>query len=209
MTKLINILLCAVIAVASLTGCRHDNSQSQINEEMRKEMAEAIRAEIISASSLDSLANTPVYVSPSIYVESSDSGVDGEHVLRMLALMIPFAFVIAIIWIVLHYKRQNLLSKYKIIELSIINRQPLPEAFYGGRRGATGMINRKRLSNGMMWIAFGLAGVIFFLCEDVMAMMALCLLPIFIGAAKIVSYFVEQRSIESDSAAENKDAWQA
>lgn len=209
MTKLINILLCATIAVAALTGCRRDDSGLKLDDQLRKEVAEVVRAEMLTATSLDSLANTPVYVSPNIYVESSKSDVRGEHLLRVLALLVPFAFVVAIVWIALYYKRQNLLSRYRIVELSIINRQPLPDAFYGGKASNPGRINRKRLYNGMLWIAFGLVGVIFFLCEDQAPMMSLCLLPVFIGIAKIVSYFVEQRSIESDSTADHKDAWQA
>lgn len=192
--SLLKVLLFAIIATAGISSCSFSKGDIELDDSERARIVEAVRAELASAPSIDSLANTPVIVSPSIYHNGNKISRD---TLRLVATIIPFVFVIAVVWMLLYYKNKNLMAKYRVIELSINRSEKLPEVFYTGAKATNMALNRRRLFNGMIWVGFGLTAMAFFSTVEVKAMVAVSLLPIFIGVAKIVCYFIEQKSIKN------------
>ena len=82
---------------------------------------------------------------------------------------------------------------------------PLPEAFFNNgfaartskvmesvaRGGRVYRIDSRRLSNALIWMGVGIVGFIFFMTVDAKEPACLALLPVFIGLAKLISYFAE------------------
>jgi hypothetical protein len=191
--SVIKLFILAIIAAASLWSCSgKDNSEIRISDSDRQLIADAIRSEIASAPSIDSIANTPLVVSPSISMYNDSYST--QDTLRLVAVVTPFLFVIVVVWLVLYFKNKNLQAKYHVVELSVNRAQPLPEVFYTGAKGTTDALNRKRLFYGLVWIAFGVTGLIFFAAVNAEPGAALSVLPLLVGVAKVICYFVEQRT---------------
>ncbi|MDE6264040.1 MAG: hypothetical protein K2M11_02730 [Paramuribaculum sp.] len=202
--KLLKLLVCATVATIAMTGCTIHESSGRISEFDRQAIAEQIRMELATIPSIDSIANTPVIVSPTITVDSREKS-DIREVLKMCVICIPFLFVIAVLWIYFHYTRINLLSKYQVINNAIDKGIELPDAFYRGNKSKFTRGNTKLLSNGMIWIAFGITGIIFFGIVDSEEMQALCVLPVLVGITKIVSFMVEKRSLSASDKSTDVD----
>lgn len=201
--KLLKLFVCAAITVIVMSGCSYQESSGRINEFDRQAIAEQIRMELATIPSIDSIAHTPVIVSPTITVDSYGKK-DVREIAKMVVICIPFLFVIAVLWIYLHYTRTNLLSKYQVINNAIDKGIELPEAFYRGNKSKYAKGNSKLLSSGMIWIAFGITGIIFFGTTDSEEMQELCILPVLVGITKIISFLVEKRSLSASD--KNTDA---
>ena len=194
--KLLKLLVCAVISVASLSGCTISTSSGGLDESDQKMIKDQIRAELAEMPSFDSIASTPIIVSPTITVRDGirDSVRD---IVKMFVICIPFLFTIAVLWLVLHYKRINMLSKYNLINLSLEKGTPLPDSFFTGGKNPDKVQRRKQLNNGMMWIAFGISGIIFCFVGGAEEPCAMCIFPVLVGIAKIISYCIDNKSANS------------
>ena len=155
---------------------------------------------------VESSTVVPIYISPSVEIGAPRSRVDGfREVSKMIAVFLPFVFVLVLVWMLLNYRRKNLLAKYRLIEYAIEKGNPLPDAFYNNgliartstvmesvaRGGRIYRIDSGRLTNALIWIGVGIVGFIFFLVVDVKPMACLLLLPVFVGIAKLISYLSE------------------
>ncbi|WP_289734030.1 DUF6249 domain-containing protein [Paramuribaculum intestinale] len=213
MKKLRN--LCAIALTALMVGgtalmssCESDNRTDfeAMRQQMRSELTEQIRDELQTTLIFDSIGSTPIYISPSVEIGAPRSKVDGfREVSKMIAVFLPFVFVLVLVWMLLNYRRKNLLAKYRLIEYAIEKGNPLPDAFYNNglvartstvmesvvRGGRVYRIDSHRLTNALIWIGVGIVGFIFFLTVDVKPMACLLLLPVFVGIAKLISYLSE------------------
>ncbi|MDE6524732.1 MAG: hypothetical protein K2L66_04140 [Paramuribaculum sp.] len=213
MKKLRN--LCAIALTALMVGgtammssCESDNRTDfeAMRQQMRSELTEQIRDELQTTLMFDSIGSTPIYISPSVEIGDPRSKVDGfREVSKMIAVFLPFVFVLVLVWMLLNYRRKNLLAKYRLIEYAIEKGNPLPDAFYNNglvartstvmesvaRGGRVYRIDSHRLTNALIWIGVGIVGFIFFLVVDVKPMACLLLLPVFVGIAKLISYLSE------------------
>ena len=138
MKKLRN--LCAIALTALMVGgtalmssCESDNRTDfeAMRQQMRSELTEQIRDELQTTLMFDSIGSTPIYISPSVEIGAPRSKVDGfREVNKMIAVFLPFVFVLVLVWMLLNYRRKNLLAKYRLIEYAIEKGNPLPDAFY-------------------------------------------------------------------------------
>ncbi|GEM_PF-2132838 len=204
---LFKVILLALITTIGISACSSSSSKKEleISDFDRERIADVVRAEIAATPSIDSLANTPLIVAPSIEVNDRSS----MTALRIVALTVPFGFVIVIVWMLLNFKNQNLIAKYKVIELSINNREKLPEVFYTGAKATRDALNRRRLFNGMIWMAFGITGMVFFLSinnSDTNPGFAISLLPTLIGVAKIICYYIDNKAQNKSNADTDENA---
>ena len=199
--NLLKLLVCAVVSVASLSGCTIHNSGESLDEIDREMIRQQIESEMAEIPSFDSIANTRVVVSPAITISKGDNERD---IIKLCVICIPFLFTLAVLWICLHYKRANLLAKYQIIDASLNKGIQLPDSFYNNSNNSGEFKRRKSLTSGMMWTAVGLSGVIFFMVVGADTPCAMCSLPILVGLVKIISAVLENRSIDSGN--ENPDA---
>ncbi len=198
----------AIGGAATMSSCESDKHHDieRIRQEIRVELTEQIRDELQTTLAFDSIGSTPIYISPSVEIDAPRSSADNFHeVSKMIAVFLPFVFVIGLVWMLLSYRRKNLLAKYRLIEYSIEKKMPLPEAFFNNgfaartskvmesvtRGGRVYRIDSRRLSNALIWMGVGIVGFIFFMTVDAKEPACLALLPVFIGLAKLISYFAE------------------
>lgn len=128
-----------------------------------------------------------------------------EYMISALAIIctigLPIAlfFIVTIIFIIYIYKRRTL--KYRIINKAIDNGITLPDSFYNEQD-----INKpknSRLHSALVWIACGLGISCFFFFADAGEAVAIGFAPIFVGIAKLITYFVEDRKKESQDVEQN------
>lgn len=111
-------------------------------------------------------------------------------IVGVFAIVVPFAFIILLIWLIFRYSTSRNRERNKLIEMSIRERVPLPDAFYKSeQKYYTGP---KRLGSGIIWIGVGVAFTAFFACAGSDEMSMLGIIPMFVGIARIVVYFVSK-----------------
>lgn len=107
---------------------------------------------------------------------------------ELMALLIlalcPSAVVIVMLWMILRYLKRRNAERNRLIELSIREHTPLPPQFYNNPNPRT------RLYSGMTWIAWGLGLLVTFCYTGPVGFGLLMLVPVLIGVARIVSYFL-------------------
>lgn len=190
--NLLKVLVLAALAVTSLSGCTISNSRDGLDEFDREMIKDQIRSELAEIPSFDSIANTQVIVSPSITVRKKSNNTE-----KVIVICIPFLFTLAVLWICLYYKRANMLDKYRVISESIDKGVQLPDTFYNNGKNPGVYRRNKDLKGGMMWIAIGVFGIIFFSVVSSEEMIAICTLPVLVGIVKIISAIIENRSAET------------
>lgn len=191
MKNAIFLLLSATLAAMILTGCGPDSECYILDADTRASIVDQVSSEL-AYSSFDSIGSTVIVVHPEI--SSGPDNNDGMNLLRIVAVIAPFAFVIAIVWLVLGYKRSNLLSQYRVIENAIRNGVRLPESFYVGRYTTPSIEYHRRLYRALLWIAVGASMILFALAVSERELVAICTLPLFIGIAKLLACLLNRNS---------------
>ena len=114
----------------------------------------------------------------------------------ILGLGVTLMFIsgcIAILWLLLHFRRMQYLDRLHIVDKSLELDRPLPKEFF-----MTGYKPvYKKVSSGICWIGAGLSVIVFFMLVDA-EVWALGILLIFIGLANIASYIIATRSSRKD-----------
>lgn len=118
--------------------------------------------------------------------------------LEILTMLAPFATIVFIVLIAGYsgYKKRQ--SNNKLMETAILQGRDIPSDYFlsnGGRRP------KSRLNSGMVLIGTGI-GLMLFLLQCADAFWALGLIPIFIGVANLITYFVEDSRNARDEAAD-------
>lgn len=126
-----------------------------------------------------------------------------NNIAPILALTIPFLTAIAIVWIVLYYRRERERDKYRILEKAIEHNRQLPAVLYHSVQ--KNII--QKIQSGICWIGVGITFIIFFICIDE-AVWSIGIIPIFIGIAQIAMFIVQtkiSRIFKSDITASEND----
>lgn len=181
------IIAIAAIALCCTIACGRTNSADEIS----KEAIEQIKTEIVNELgkvSTDSLSEKVIYVQPTVVSSGGGSPFKAKLLIPLFGIVIPFAAFVGVVWVVMHFRRERQRDKYKIIELSIQKGQQLPDSFYLGER-----LRKSRLQSGIIWLGCGLALFIWGLGDSDELTAALGIIPFFVGVARIVTYFVEDR----------------
>lgn len=113
---------------------------------------------------------------------------------RVVALVVPFASGVGLVWLLLAYRNRRHRDRLRIIELSITHGQPLPDSFFR----QAGIDPHRRLLSGYYWLGAGFAIVIFFLATF-SPVSALGIFPIFIGIGNIIVGRTESRQKENNN----------
>ncbi len=126
-----------------------------------------------------------------------------KNIVPILAITIPFLTAIAIVWIILYYRRERERDKYRILEKAIEHNRQLPAVLY---HSVPKPIVQK-IQSGICWIGVGITFIIFFICinEEVWP---IGIIPIFIGIAQIATFIVQtkiSRIFKSDITASEND----
>ena len=117
-----------------------------------------------------------------------------ETLVRITAIIVPFASAIGIVWLILAYRQRRHRDRLRIIELSLTHGQPLPDSFFR----SAGIDPQRRLLSGFYWLGAGIAIILFF-AATFQAVWALGLFPLFIGIGRIVVARIETRQKEKEN----------
>lgn len=191
----------AVLAACALTSCKYDKSQPIDNEAMRAYIDEQLQ---ILSQPADSLGNTVVYVKQEVADSGRyDSEFGDEVIVPVVAIVTPFATLVAIVFIIAWFRRKNVLTKAHVMEAAIAKGVTVPESFFANYN-----VKRTRLQSSMVWMAFGIGIAGFFLIIEAYQVAMLGVIVLLVGAAKLITYLVEDRKTNLTSEESDCDAEQ-
>jgi len=184
--------------------------QTEVNIVMKKLISIIVSMALtaVATSSATATADSlPPAIAGAICIESADSDYDLDdpdyittHVFdgidalkitaTVLALTVPFAAAIICLWLFLNYLRKVTFDRNRVVETAIREGRELPPAFFY-ILGKTSP--ERRFKAALLWIAWGLGLMIFFIIVDATPVVALMSIPVMIGVAKVVTYFMFDR----------------
>lgn len=121
-----------------------------------------------------------------------------NRLLEILTMLAPFATIVFIVFIAGFLGLKKRQSNNKLMETAILHGRDIPSDYFinnGGRRP------KSRLNSGLVLIGTGI-GLMLFLLQCADSFWALGLIPIFIGVANLITYFVEDCRNARDEAAD-------
>lgn len=105
----------------------------------------------------------------------------------VLIFTLPIFFICYFI-----YRKRTI--RYRIAEKAIEKNMTLPESFFAIPEAE----KKSRLQSGLVWIGWGLGLIcLFAVCGTIKTAM-IGLIPLFVGAAKLITYFVEDRKKDNN-----------
>lgn len=203
MKRLAYFLTIVIIANIFFSSCqRKAITQEEINEfsqkintelaELNKNAKDSITVAIPDSSSSDSV----VIITPdesakianiSIHQSNNDAGF-WIVLIVFIAVVIPFASLVLVIFFALRAITSRQRERNKLIEIAIKSNYPLPDNFFSNPQ-----TSRTRLQSALVWLACGIGTIAFFLVIFDDALYAIGIIPLLIGIAKLITYFVEDR----------------
>ncbi len=96
--------------------------------------------------------------------------------------------------------------RYRIIEKAIENNIPIPESILTDWESQNkGNEKSSQLQSALVWIAWGLGIIIFFLICGLYEMAGISSIPLLVGMAKLITYFIERRNILHQETAKDEN----
>lgn len=218
MKRLINISVFAVLMTALMLPCRVQAQNTNEFENRMEIIAKTIAEELDTTKNFEQNvekiayklkekfenvdANTVIINSEemrkTIEAKYDHQGDMMEYTIEIIAIIgglltgvliftLPIFFICYFI-----YRKRTI--RYHIVEKAIEKNITLPESFY-----MTPEADKKsRLQSGLVWIGWGLGLIcLFAVCGSVKTAM-IGLIPLFVGAAKLITYFVEDRKKDNN-----------
>lgn len=181
-TKIRSLAAAMIFASAACMGA---NAQQAAPADSAVTITDSVAAKAVSDSATAAIrVETPVEQAINRPVHF-----DSFELVRILGLIIPFASVIILIWLLLHFRNERERDRLRVIEMSITKGCPLPTEFYthAGKSSPDG-----KLQSGICWIGAGLAIMFFFgnVADDVAP---IGILPVFVGIAQLAAYRARSR----------------
>ncbi|MCM1484437.1 MAG: DUF6249 domain-containing protein [Muribaculaceae bacterium] len=158
------------------------------------ERLESIAASADSISESDIL-DTSVQVDPPSHI--MDRGISVAVIAVVASFVAPIIFVMAILWLVLHYRAARWRAKYALIDASIRMGSPLPDSFYLSEMPQP----TRLLRSGIVWIGWGVAIFLFFLTQHAASIKWVGLVPLFIGLSRLAVYMAGRRDSKNNETA--------
>lgn len=128
----------------------------------------------------------------------------GENIVALTAVVLgvsmPGIVTVLVFFFIFRYLRQRKLDRYRVIEYAIDHGMQLPDSFYLAEKSYPG----NNLRSAIVWIGWGLAIIIFFLCADMEPLAAFGLIPLFVGVARGVTYLVNRHDEQRRERMEHK-----
>lgn len=140
-----------------------------------------------SINSLTVMTITPPQNSNAFVGEVGDNIVALTAV--VLGLSMPAIVTVLVFMLIFRYLRRRKLDRYRVMEYAIDHGMQLPDSFYLAEEGR----NTNTPRSAIVWIGWGLAIIVFFLCADMEPLASFGLIPLFIGVARGVTYIINRR----------------
>lgn len=209
MKRLVYVLMVAVIASVTFSSCSRkaitqeeiDDFNRQISEKLEKIENKSSRkfdSVTIDSTGTDSIVrinadNDNKKAKITIIQGHNDGENFGEVLIIFIAIVTPFACVVLIVFMALRTVTTRQRERNKLIEKAIENNYTLPHDFFASYRNA-----RTRLQSALVWLAWGVGIMAFFLIITDETVYAIGIIPLLVGVAKLITYFVEDRKKEEN-----------
>lgn len=199
MKHIINISIIAAVVMTAIffsANTYAGNDKKQLISQEVTELVESIcnDSKEINASTpvIDRSYNNDDHFSESQYYEYRKSVSDNmiAIIAIIFGVLTPFLSIVAIVFIALLFAHKKRKLRYHTIELAISNGRDLPDSFYESFDNKNG---RSRLQSALVWIAWGIGIALFLLCVDDIESAFIAAIPLLVGAAKLITYFIEDR----------------
>lgn len=210
MKRLVYFLAAALIASVSLSSCQRKAITQEEIDEFNQKINDAlvelnnsddedstISITIDSASTDSTITiNTPKKdkkTEITIIQQSNDGQSIGMVLIVFIAIVTPFACVVLIVFFAIKGITSRQREHNKIVEKAIESNYPLPDDFFKAPK-----LHKSRLQSALVWLAWGIGVIAFFLIVSGInnTVYAIGLIPLLVGAAKLITYFVEDRKKE-------------
>lgn len=207
MKRLVYFLAITLIASISLSSCQRkaitQEEIDKINHKINDALVElnnhydedsTISITIDSANTDSTIAiNTPKKdkkTEITIIQQSNDGQSIGIVLIVFIAIVTPFACVVLIVFFAIRGITSRQREHNKLIEKAIDNNYPLPNNFFEAPKQ-----NKSRLQSALVWLAWGIGIIAFCLIISGAknTAYAIGLIPLLVGSAKLITYFVEDR----------------
>lgn len=213
MKRLVYFLVVALIACVSLSSCQRkaitqeeiDEFSRQINEKLEQlnKTKTSDSCIIINDSSVtDSIINIKTendrQKAEITIIQAQKDRFESEGIfviiIVFIAIVTPFACIVLIIFFTIRGITSRQREHNKLIEKAIDNNYHLPDNFFISQKNP-----RTRLQSALVWLAWGIGIVGFFLIVDPKnTVYSLGLIPLLVGTAKLITYFVEDRKKDNN-----------
>ena len=206
MRRLVYFVIIALIASISLSSCQRkaitqeeiDELNRQISEKlaMVKNNDDTTTSITIDTASTDSTIkiNTPKNdkkTEITIIQGHNDGGNLGIVLVIFTALIIPFVSAVLIVFFIIRGITSRQREHNKLIEKAIECNYPLPNDFFKAPKQ-----HKSRLQSALVWLAWGIGIISFCLIMSNDTVYAIGLIPLLVGIAKLITYFIEDRKKE-------------
>lgn len=207
MKRLVYVLMIAVIASVTFSSCSRkaitqeeiDDFNRQISEKLEQienKSSRNIDTITIDSTGTDSIVKTDAdNNSKKTEITIIQGHNDGEHagevLIVFIAIVTPFACVVLIVFLALRTVTTRQRERNKLIEKAIESNYTLPRDFFASFGNP-----RTRLHSALVWLAWGVGIMAFFLIITDETVYAIGIIPLLVGIAKLITYFVEDRKKE-------------
>lgn len=198
--KYLKTALCVIVLCLMTSGCANHHQRAAVEPDY-DQIAQTLNETL---SALDTGVNNVVVVNPilseRLVKNTVDSGIDFVTTISIISIVTPFVFIIALIWLILYYKRRSQKERLQVLELAIKHGYPLPQTFYDRNNSP-----RQQLKSGLSFIAWGLGIMIFFFAVGTSGTAMIFLVIVLIGLAKIGMYLYDSKHTNCVTMPRNTD----
>lgn len=211
MKKLFILLAAAIITVMSMISCSDNGLSAEEKAELisnvKRAVAESkakdINNVVISLDNIDACDNDALTDS----ISSDDStevnisvNKGRSQIVEIFGVIFifggPFIATVLIVWLCLYYATQRRRGREQLIAMAIERGYALPDGFYDTTT------TKSRLQSGLVWLMWGIGLIIVMTCLGSLSLGTIGLIPLLVGVAKLITYYVEDRP----SAKNNNDS---
>ncbi len=229
--KCMAVVAVIVALVVGLTSCRMNSTsvdKAEMTEGVKKAVSEMLKMENINKDDtlikLDSnnvarisgvgtdsvqwdsvnASSRPIQVS--IYTDSGSVFDNGKDFVEMVSVIAAFGSIfgapVLILIFLFYYWYKAKRDRNRVIEAAIMNNVKVDPNLFNDYKTP-----RTRLHSALVWMAWGMGIIIFFICVDAAEAAGLGAIPLFVGLAKLITYFMEDRKQPTETKREqNADA---
>lgn len=189
MKQIFNLPIIVIVSfILSAFSCHADNKS------IKEQIGQTIQNITENIDSIDSSTVILERKSDEYYKYKKEELIQ-ENMVAIYAIIFIFGipslvFILITIFVILYlYKKRT--ARYRIIDKALDKGIELPESFFNE---TTLPAQKSRLQSALIWIGCGFGIMCFFCCLcDVESGIAFGVIPFFVGIAKLITYFVEDR----------------
>ena len=212
MRHLVYFLATALIASISFTSCQRKAITQEEIDELNRQISEKLAmvennddtttSITIDSTDTDSIVkvNTPKNDKKTeiTIIQGQNERFESEGIfiitIVFIIIVTPFASIVLILFFAIRGITSRQRERNKLIEKAIECNYPLPDDFFKAP-----IQHKSRLQSALVWLAWGVGIVVFFLIVDpTVTAYSIGLIPLLVGAAKLITYFVEDRKKDNN-----------